>query len=90
MSKTLVVCYPTESRHIEAIARVAPGYEILVADQDTIPEKIFAADIFVGHAKVPVDWDSVVSQGRLKFIQSSAAGLDHCLAPSVIDSPIVV
>jgi D-3-phosphoglycerate dehydrogenase len=26
----------------------------------------------------------------LKFIQSSAAGLDHCLAPSIIESPVVV
>jgi D-3-phosphoglycerate dehydrogenase len=90
MTKTLVVCYPTEQRHLDAIQRVAPGYEIVVADQDTIPEKIFLADIFVGHAKVPVDWDGVVAAGRLRFIQSSAAGLDHCLAPSVIDSPIVV
>ncbi len=28
--------------------------------------------------------------GRLKFIQSSAAGLDHCLVPSVIESDITV
>lgn len=88
--KNLVVCYPTEDRHLEAIASVAPGYRILTATQETIPERIMDADIFVGHAKVPVDWDSVVAQGRLTFIQSSAAGLDHCLAESVIRSPIVV
>ena len=29
-------------------------------------------------------------QGRLQWIHSSAAGLDHCLVPAVIDSPIVV
>ena len=28
--------------------------------------------------------------GRLQWIQSSAAGLDHCLVPSVVDSSIVV
>jgi D-3-phosphoglycerate dehydrogenase len=88
--KNLVVCYPTESHHLDAIARAAPGYRIMTASQETIPERIMDADIFVGHAKVPVDWDQVVLQGRLKFIQSSAAGLDHCLAPSVIHSPIVV
>lgn len=88
--KRLVVCYPTEARHLDAIRKVAPGYEIVEATQETIPERIFDADIFVGHAKVPVDWDRVVEQGRLRFIQSSAAGLDHCLAPSVIESPIVV
>jgi phosphoglycerate dehydrogenase-like enzyme len=37
-----------------------------------------------------ISLSAVVRQGRLKFIQSSAAGLDHCLAPSVIESPIVV
>jgi len=88
--KRLVVCYPAEERHLAAIQEAAPGCEIVLATQETIPERILDADIFVGHAKVPVDWDAVVSQGRLTFIQSSAAGLDHCLAPSVIDSPIVV
>jgi D-3-phosphoglycerate dehydrogenase len=63
---------------------------LVVATQETIPDRIHEADLFVGHAKVPVDWDRVVDQGRLRFIQSSAAGLDHCLVPSVIASPIVV
>ncbi|MDP6446218.1 MAG: D-2-hydroxyacid dehydrogenase, partial [Pirellulaceae bacterium] len=48
------------------------------------------ADIFIGHAKVPVPWDEVVAQGRLRWIQSSAAGLDHCLTPAVIASDILV
>lgn len=68
----------------------APGFHFTEATQETIPHRIMDADIFVGHAKVPVPWDDVVRQGRLKFIQSSAAGLDHCLSPSVIDSDIVV
>lgn len=68
----------------------APGFDFIEATQETIPHRIMDADIFVGHAKVPVPWDDVVQQGRLKFIQSSAAGLDHCLSPSVIDSDIVV
>ena len=88
--KALVVCYPTEDRHLQAIQRAAPDYRILVADQQTIPELIHQADLFVGHAKVPVDWDRVAASGRLTFIQSSAAGLDHCLAPSIIQSPVVV
>jgi D-3-phosphoglycerate dehydrogenase len=88
--KNLVVCYPTEPHHLNAIADAAPGFRIVYATQESIPERILDADIFVGHAKVPVDWDKVVERGRLTFIQSSAAGLDHCLAPSVIESPIVV
>ena len=67
-----------------------PGAEIVDAGQERIAEELFAADIFCGHAKVPVDWDGVVRQGRLRWIQSSAAGMDHCLVPSVIASDIVV
>jgi phosphoglycerate dehydrogenase-like enzyme len=88
--KNLVVCYPAEDEHLRAIAQAAPGYRIVVASQESIPDAILEADVFVGHAKVPVDWEKVVAQGRLTFIQSSAAGLDHCLAPAVIESPIVV
>jgi len=88
--KQLVVCYPVEDRHLQAIQQAAPEYRLLVADQQTITELIHQADLFVGHAKVPVDWERVAKSGRLKFIQSSAAGLDHCLAPSIIDSPVVV
>lgn len=88
--KQLVVCYPVEDRHLQAIQQAAPEYRLLVADQQTIPELIHQADLFVGHAKVPVDWERVAKSGRLKFIQSSAAGLDHCLSPSIIDSPVVV
>ncbi|MFN6139522.1 MAG: D-2-hydroxyacid dehydrogenase [Planctomycetota bacterium] len=88
--KQLVVCYPVEERHLQAIQHAAPDYQLIVADQQTIPDLIHQADVFVGHAKVPVDWDRVAKSGRLKFIQSSAAGLDHCLAPSIIESPVVV
>jgi len=67
-----------------------PEAEVVDAGQDGIARELFDADIFCGHAKVPVDWDGVVRQGRLRWIQSSAAGMDHCLVPSVIDSDIVV
>jgi phosphoglycerate dehydrogenase-like enzyme len=91
MSKPrIVLCYPVEPRHVEQIAAAAPWAEIVDAGQERIAVEIFNADIFCGHAKVPIDWDGVVRQGRLQWIQSSAAGMDHCLVPSVIDSPIVV
>ena len=60
--KQLVVCYPVEDRHLQAIQQAAPEYRLLVADQQTIPELIHQADLFVGHAKVPVDWDQVAEQ----------------------------
>jgi D-3-phosphoglycerate dehydrogenase len=90
----VVLCYPVEERHVEwiraAAQLAAPDATIINAGQEGIGKAIFDADIFVGHAKVPVDWDAVVKQGRLKLIQSSAAGLDHCLVPSVIESSITV
>lgn len=86
----IVLCYPIEQRHFDAIQRAAEDAEVVDAGQEHIASEIHAADIFCGHAKVPVDWEAVVRQGRLKWIQSSAAGLDHCLVPAVVDSEIIV
>lgn len=87
----VVLCYPVEAKHLRQIAAVAPQAELVDAGQERVAEEILEADIFCGHAKVhPVPWDEVVRRGRLKWIQSSAAGLDHCLVPSVINSEIVV
>jgi phosphoglycerate dehydrogenase-like enzyme len=86
----LVLCYPVEPRHIAQIQAVIPQTEISDAGQEHVAEQLFDCDLFCGHPKVPVDWDGIVRQGRLKWIQSSAAGLDHLLVPSVVASPIMV
>ena len=86
----IVLCYPAEPHHLAQIAAIAPQAEIVNAGQERIAQEILAADVFCGHAKVPVPWDKVVRQGRLKWIQSSAAGLDHCLVPEVIESEVLV
>lgn len=86
----IVLCYPVEPKHLAQIQSAAPGHEIVNAGQERIAEELLQADIFCGHAKVPVPWDDVVKRGRLKWIQSSAAGLDHCLTPAVIASDILV
>ena len=86
----IVLCYPVEKRHYDQIASIAPDAELVDAGQERIAEEILAADIFCGHAKVPVDWTAVVRGGRLRWIQSSAAGLDHCLTPPVVASDIIV
>ena len=87
----IVLCYPVEQRHLDRIAAAAPDAEIVDAGQQHIDREILDADIFCGHAKEkPVPWDEVVAQGRLRWIQSSAAGLDHCLAPSVVQSDLTV
>jgi phosphoglycerate dehydrogenase-like enzyme len=90
MALNVVLCYPVLPKHIEWFQSRVPDVNFINAGQEQIGSAIFDADIFIGHTKVPVDWDGVVAQGRLKFIQSSAAGLDHCLVPSVIESNITV
>lgn len=86
----IVLCYPVEKRHYEQISAIVPTAELVDAGQQRIADEILHADIFCGHAKVPIDWEAVVAAGRLKWIQSSAAGLDHCLVPSVVASDITV
>ena len=86
----IVLCYPVEPRHVAQIAAAAPHAEVVDAGQERVASEILAADIFCGHAKVSMPWDEVIRQGRLRWIQSSAAGLDHCLVPAVVESPVVV
>lgn len=86
----VVLCYQADERHCRRIRETFPDAEIVNAGQERVAEELFQADVFFGHAKVPVDWEGVVARGRLKWIQSSAAGLDHCLVPSVIESEIPV
>lgn len=87
----IVLCYQTQPHHVQQIQALAPEAEIVDASQQSIAEDILGADIFCGHAKErPVPWDRVVAQGRLQWIQSTAAGLDHCLSPEIVQSPVRV
>ena len=86
----IVLCYPVLDRHVAQIQSAAPEWEVVNAGQERVDEFLPTADIFIGHAKVPVNWDRVLEAGQLKWIQSSAAGLDHCLVPGVIESEILV
>jgi D-3-phosphoglycerate dehydrogenase len=86
----IVLCYPIEPRHLAQVQAAAPGHEIVDGGQERIAAELPTADIFCGHAKVPVPWDEVAGRGQLQWIQSSAAGLDHCLVPEVIASSILV
>jgi D-3-phosphoglycerate dehydrogenase len=86
----IVLCYPVEPRHLAQISAVAPAAEVVDAGQERVAAELPSADIFCGHPKVPVPWDKVVQAARLQWIQSSAAGLDHCLVPPVVESGIIV
>jgi phosphoglycerate dehydrogenase-like enzyme len=86
----IVLCYPVEPQHIAQIQAAAPDAEVIDAGQERIAKELFDCDIFCGHHKVPVDLDGVVKKGRLKWVQSSAAGLDHLLVPCVVESQVIV
>ena len=86
----IVLCYPVEPHHIRQIQAVVPEAELIDAGQERVASELPLAELFCGHPKVPVPWGDVVANGRLRWIQSSAAGLDHCLVPSVVASPIIV
>lgn len=90
MATRAVLCYPVTEACVAKIQAAAGDFEIVKAGQERVDELLPTADVFIGHAKVPVDWGRALATKRLRWIQSSAAGLDHCLVPGVIDSDIVV
>ncbi len=91
--ENLVVCYkegPVEDYLVEEIHAAWPEVHLINVGQKDIADALQEADYFCGHAKVPVDWDRIVRQNRLRWIQSSAAGMDWCLVPSVVASEIEI
>jgi D-3-phosphoglycerate dehydrogenase len=86
----IVLCYPVEDDHLRQIEQAAPTATIVNAGQQRVADELASANVFCGHAKVPVDWEAAVAAGKLRWIQSSAAGMDHCLVPAVVNSKIVV
>ncbi len=87
----IVLCYPVSEKHLAQIRTACPAdWEVVDAGQERIGELLPTANIYCGHAKVPVPWDETISRGNLQWIQSSAAGMDHCLVSEVIESNVVV
>jgi phosphoglycerate dehydrogenase-like enzyme len=93
-TERIVLCFPAESQHVRQIEatleELGVAAEIVNAGQERIAAELPSATIYCGHAKVPVPWAETVAAGRLKWIQSTAAGMDHCLVPEVIASDIMV
>jgi len=89
----LVVCFkemPVEETHIDRIRAAWSAVDIINVGQKDVADALLEADFFCGHAKVPVDWEKIVQNRRIKWIQSSAAGMDWCLTPAVIESDIAI
>ncbi|MDR0608887.1 MAG: protein kinase [Planctomycetaceae bacterium] len=89
----LVVCFketPVEQNLIDRIHAAWSEVNIINVGQKDIAAALLEADYFCGHAKVPVNWNAIVQQNRIRWIQSSAAGMDWLLVPSVVQSPIAI
>ena len=86
----IVLGFPAPNNLIQQIQTEAREYEVILAEQEELPKLLPEATLFCGHAKIPVDWPEIISAGNLKWIQSSAAGLDHCMHPAVVDSETLV
>jgi serine/threonine-protein kinase len=89
----LVVCFkesPVEQNLIDRIHAAWSEVNIINVGQKDIASALLEADYFCGHAKVPVHWDAIIQQNRIRWIQSSAAGMDWLLVPSVIQSNITI
>ena len=86
----IVLGFPATDELVHQIKTAAREYEVVLAEQEKLPQLLPEADLFCGHVKVPVDWPAIVAAGNLKWIQSSAAGLDHCMHPAVVESEITV
>ena len=89
----LVVCFkdtPVEEVHMERICAAWSAVDVVNVGQKDVANALLEADFFCGHVKVPVDWKKIVQNRRLQWIQSSAAGMDWCLTPAVIDSDIAI
>ncbi len=87
----LLTCFPLRDDQLSQIRQAVPEWQLLVADQENVGDLIADCDVFCGHARhQQIDWGRVVAKGRLRWIQSSAAGMDHCLSREVIASSIQV
>lgn len=87
----LLTCFPLTAGQLSQLRLAIPEWEIDHADQENVTDLIHDCDVFCGHGRHhQIDWEVVVSAGKLRWIQSSAAGMDHCLVPAVIESEIKV
>ncbi len=89
---SVVTCFPLDRSQVRELRDFSgPDFRWTISGQSEIARDILEADVFCGHAKErQIDWSAVVAKGRLKWIQSTAAGLDHCLHSSVVESDIRV
>ena len=69
-----------------AVQRTAPDAEVLMPQEDAVLGAVAEADVFFGHHT----HDIIRGAGKLKWIQSTSAGMDALLFPEIVDSEMIV
>lgn len=86
----IAIGYPAHPNHLDQIRKTLPNITVDSHDPTDLTDALCHSDIFCGHIRGPVDWDRVISSGKIRWIQSSAAGTDHCLPKQIVQSDILV
>lgn len=84
---TIVAFANLEERHLQQIRSVAPGIEVNAVDHRRGIELAPSAEIMMGWN---VPQEAVQRAQRLRWIHSTAAGVEHLLVPEVKSREIVV
>ena len=84
----LLVALPVEEHHLHQIRRVAPGAEVeQTTDRARVVDLAPEVDVIVGWN---VSREAVQRAGRLRWIHSTAAGVDHLLHPEILERDIIL
>ena len=62
MTQRVVLCFPLTDAQADEIDHVSNEIEVINAGQSGIAKEILSADVFMGHAKVPLPWQDVVDR----------------------------
>jgi D-3-phosphoglycerate dehydrogenase len=78
--------FPIGEELLSLVRAAAPGATAVVADKEWLPGELADAEIFYGYHSPEV----FVHAPKLKWIQSSAAGLDKLLVPELVNRGLVI
>jgi phosphoglycerate dehydrogenase-like enzyme len=78
--------FPIGDDLLALVREAAPGALVVVADRDRLPGELADAEIFYGYHSPEV----FAHAPRLKWIQTSAAGLDKLLVPALVDRGLII
>ena len=79
---------PPSDRHLEHLAALAPGIALAVADnEDSAIDSAGDAEVILGHRYLR---QCLPHATKLKWIQTTSAGIDHLDSPELLRRPITI